>query len=91
MQLQKEMKDIKLNKPKHILRNILFDLTVSFLNLILLQIQNIVFCRTPVLGQGLGIDFTFTWDNNNNNNDNNNDNNDKNPHLNFLGRNSTRG
>ena len=28
-------------------------------------------CQTPVLGLGLGVDFTFTWDN-------------KNPHLNFL-------
>ena len=44
------------------------------------------FCQTPVLGLGLGVDFTFAWDNNNNNNNNdNNDNdkNDKNPHLNF--------
>ena len=40
-------------------------------------------CQTPVLGLGLGADFTFTWDNNkNNHNDNHNDNN--NPHLNFL-------
>ena len=29
------------------------------------------FCQTPVLGLGLGVDFTFAWDN-------------KNPHLNFL-------
>ena len=46
--------------------------------------------RTPVLGIGLVLDFTFAWDNNNkNNNDNdknndNDNNNDKNPHLNFL-------
>ena len=33
-----------------------------------------VFVELQVLGQGLGVDFTFTWDNNN----------DKNPHLNFL-------
>ena len=38
-------------------------------------------CQTPVLGQGLGVDFA--WDNNNNN--------EKNPHINFLERNSTRG
>ena len=39
-------------------------------------------CQTPVLGLGLGVDFTFAWDNNNKNNDNNNDKN--NPHLNFV-------
>ena len=32
-------------------------------------------CGTPVLGLGLGIDFTFAWDNNNHKN---------NPHLNFV-------
>ena len=32
---------------------------------------------TPVLGPGLGLDFTFAWDNNN-------ENNKKNPHLTFL-------
>ena len=38
-----------------------------------------VYCRTPLLGLGLWIDFTLTWDNNKN------DNNDKNnPHLNIL-------
>ena len=37
------------------------------------------FCQTPVLGLGLGVDFTVAWDNNNNN-----DNNDNNPHLNFM-------
>ena len=35
------------------------------------------FCRTPVLGQGPGVDFTFAWDHNDNNDKNN-------PHLNFL-------
>ena len=35
------------------------------------------FVELQVLGQGLGVDFTFAWDNNNNKND-------KNPHLNFL-------
>ena len=35
------------------------------------------FCQTPVLGLGLGVDFTFAWDNHNNHNDNN-------PHLNFV-------
>ena len=38
----------------------------------------------PVLGLGLGVDFTFAWDNNNNDNNNKDNNNDKNPHLNFL-------
>ena len=51
------------------------------------------FCRTPVLGLGLWVDFTYAldnnYDNNNDNNDNNNDNN-KCPHLNFLEMNSTR-
>ena len=45
-----------------------------------------IFCQTPVLGLGLGVDFTFALDNNNNNNNNDNY---KNPHLNFLERNST--
>ena len=31
--------------------------------------------KLEVLGQGLGVDFTFAWDNNKN---------DKNPQLNFL-------
>ena len=31
------------------------------------------FCQTPVLGLGLGVDYTFAWDNHNNN-----------PHLNFV-------
>ena len=36
------------------------------------------FCQSPVLGLGLGVDFTFAWGNN----DNNDKNNDKNkPHL----------
>ena len=40
-------------------------------------------CRTPVLGLGLGVDFTFAWDNKDNNNNDNYIN--KNiPHLNFL-------
>ena len=33
------------------------------------------FCQTPVLGLGLGVDFTFAWDNNNHKNT---------PHLNFV-------
>ena len=37
------------------------------------------YCQTPVLGLGLGVDFTFAWDNNNNNHNNHN-----NPHLNFV-------
>ena len=35
------------------------------------------YCQTPVLGLGLGGDFTFAGDNHNNQNDNN-------PHLNFV-------
>ena len=42
------------------------------------------YCQTPVLGLRLGVDFTFAWDNNNNNNDKK-----KNPHLDFLERNSS--
>ena len=45
------------------------------------------FCQTPVLGLGLGVDFTFAWDNDNNDNNDNNDKNhknDNNPHLNFV-------
>ena len=37
--------------------------------------------RTPVLGQGLVVDFTFAWDDNDNNNNNNKNNK---PHLNSL-------
>ena len=40
------------------------------------------FCQKPVVGLGLEVNITFTWDNNNNNN--NHKNNDKNLHLNFL-------
>ena len=46
------------------------------------------YCQTPVLGVGLGVDFTFAVDNNhnkdNNDNDNNDNNDNKNPHLIFL-------
>ena len=35
------------------------------------------YCQTPVLGLGLGVDFTFAWDNNKNSKD-------MNPHLNFM-------
>ena len=43
------------------------------------------FCQTPVLGLGLGVDFTFAWDNDNNDKNHKNDKNDNNnPHLNFL-------
>ena len=51
------------------------------------------FCQTPVLGLGLGVDFTFAGDNHNNHNHNNhnhnnhnnhNHKNDNNPHLNFV-------
>ena len=40
------------------------------------------FCQTPVLGLRLGVDFTFDRDNNKNN---------KNPHIDFFERKSTRG
>ena len=46
------------------------------------------FCQTPVLGLGLGVDFTLVWGNHNNyNNHNHNNHNhkkDNNPHLNFV-------
>ena len=38
--------------------------------------EKVQYCQTPVLGPGLEVDFTFTWDNKNNHNHN--------PHLNFL-------
>ena len=47
------------------------------------RVEKSNFCQTPVLGLRLGVDFTFAWDNNNNDK--------KNPHLNFLKRNSMRG
>ena len=37
------------------------------------------FCQTPVLGLGLGVDFTFAWDNHKNHKNEND-----NPHLNFV-------
>ena len=48
---------------------------------ILLKIIQILlrYCQTPVLGLGLGVDFTFAGDNHNNQNHNNHCNN---PHLN---------
>ena len=42
----------------------------------LLNKSGAVYCQTPVLGLGLGVDFTFAWDHKNK----------KNPHLNFLER-----
>ena len=47
------------------------------------------YCQTPVLGLGLGVDFTFAGDNHkneNNKNENDKNENDKNdnPHLNFV-------
>ena len=33
------------------------------------------YCQTPVLGLGLGVDFTFAWDNHKNHN---------NSHINFV-------
>ena len=38
-----------------------------------------LYCQTPVLGLGLGVDFTFAWDNHNENHNNHN-----NTHLNFV-------
>ena len=40
-----------------------------------------LFCQTPVLSLGLGVDFTFACHNNDNNDNNHNHNN---PHLNFV-------
>ena len=40
-------------------------------------------CQTPVLGLGLGVDFTLAWDNHNNDK-NHNPNNHNNPQLNFV-------
>ena len=40
-----------------------------------------LYCQTPVLGLGLGVDLTFPWDNHNNHKNHKNDNN---PHLNFV-------
>ena len=37
------------------------------------------YCQTPVLGLGLGVDFTFAGDNHKNHKNENN-----NPHLNFV-------
>ena len=43
------------------------------------------FCQTPVIGLGLGIDFTFAGDNHNHkNHKSDNNKNDNNPHLNFA-------
>ena len=57
----------------------------TFLNCLKI-LRNLNFCQTPVLGLGLGVDFTFAWDNNNKNNKKKK----KNPHLDFLQRNSAR-
>ena len=45
-----------------------------------------VYCQTPVLGLGLGVDFTFAGDNHKNDKDDRNDKNDNknNHHLNFV-------
>ena len=40
-----------------------------------------LYCQTPVLGLGLGIDFTFAGDNHKKHK---NHKNDSNPHLNFV-------
>ena len=44
-------------------------------------IKCFVYCQTPVLGVGLGVDFTFAWYNKNNDNHNNHNNN---PHLTYV-------
>ena len=54
------------------MKNYLIQFGSSGLSQPIFQNQN--FCRTPVLGLGLGVDFTFAWDNKNN----------KDPHLNLL-------
>ena len=47
-----------------------------------------IFCQTPDLGLGLGVDFTFPYNNNNKKENNNNNNN---PHLIFHRREGTWG
>ena len=43
------------------------------------------FCQTPVIGLGLGVEFTFAGDNHNHKNHRSDNNkNDNNPHLNLL-------
>ena len=46
--------------------------------------KTIKYCQTPVLGLGIGVDFTLAWDNHNHNNHNHNHKNDNNPPLNFV-------
>ena len=50
------------------------------MNLNLIKEFYFYFCQTPVLGLGLGVDFTFAGDNDKNDKNNKNDN----PHLNFV-------
>merc|ERR1719312_1499830 len=45
----------------------------------LFQLFPVNFCQTPVLGLGLGVDFTFAWDNHKNHKNHND-----NTHLNFV-------
>ena len=45
------------------------------------EVSCLIFCQTPVLCIGLGVDFTLAGDNDN---DKNNHNNLNNPHLNFV-------
>ena len=73
----------------HIWKNRLIYLEVHFqIGLIEFgMLKNIVwtnFCQTPVLGLGLGVDFTFAWDNIDNNDNNDKNNNKNNPHLDFV-------
>ena len=49
------------------------------------------FCQTPVLGLGLGVDFTLANNKKNNDNKNNDNKNNNNPHPNFPGWDGTRG
>ena len=78
---KKSSQDILLTTPPEPNTSIATKLSIMGWVFNLLQILHLnVYCQTPVLGLGPGVDFTFAWENNNN--DNNNDN--KNPHLNFL-------
>ena len=49
-----------------------------------LPFEDVKFCQTPVLGLGLGVDFTFAGDNDNNDKNHKNHKNDNNPHINFV-------
>ena len=80
------LKKNKSNFHYLMLATAIFDILYIFSASTLFSVPHIIprfthFCWTPVLGQGLGVNFTFAWDNNN---ENDNNDNDKNTHLNFL-------